>query len=74
MSAPAELRRRVDDAAVGAGDDVLVAQGPLIIMAYALTSMPDAAREACTIATAVGDYSASEAAALLRHWSLSPQG
>ncbi|WP_157073679.1 hypothetical protein [Sphingomonas soli] len=64
MDAPAELHRWAPRAG-----DVLVASGPLIIMAHGLLAIPPADRRACWITTASGDLSADDAEEALRAWS-----
>lgn len=75
IDAPAELRRRVaDPAAPGGAREAVIARGPLIIVAHGLCAiMPEAVRAQCWIASAVGDFDADQARALLHDWS-SPVG
>lgn len=66
MDVPAELHRRTDGAQ---GDDVIVARGPLIIMAHGLLAIDPARRGECWIHSALGDLSATDAEEALRRWS-----
>lgn len=73
LSAPAELRRTCEGELPAEGSaEQVVARGPLLIMAYALVSLPDAEQAECRITSGERDYSAVEAAALLDHWSPAP--
>ncbi|RYD97043.1 MAG: hypothetical protein EOP61_17170 [Sphingomonadales bacterium] len=65
MDAPAEIHRW---ASKDAGD-VVVARGPLVIMARGLMSLSPVDRGACWITTEAGDLSADDAEAALRAWS-----
>lgn len=63
MSAPAVLRRVEAD-----GGDVVVARGPLIILAHGLMAIPPDRRDGFRISTAAGDIGPAQAEALLRGW------
>ncbi|RYY29020.1 MAG: hypothetical protein EOP62_01515 [Sphingomonadales bacterium] len=64
MNAPAEIYRRVrQDAAA-----VIVARGPLVIMAHGLMALAPVDRGTCWIHYAGGDVSPGEAEEALRIW------
>ncbi|MBX3563759.1 MAG: hypothetical protein KF730_04190 [Sphingomonas sp.] len=65
MNVPAEIHRWVNKDAA----DVIVARGPLVIMAHGLMALDPAERGSCWIATAAGDLSPGDAEEALRSWS-----
>ncbi|OAN58871.1 hypothetical protein [Sphingomonas sp. TDK1] len=70
MNAPAELRRRIVDAAPLADDRiVVVARGPLVLMAHGLCAVEPPLREDCWIEAEGGMLTAEETMALLHHWT-----
>jgi hypothetical protein len=69
MDLPAELHRRSSDVP---GDDVIVATGPLVIMAHGLLALDPEARKACWIHSEAGDLDAAEAEEQLEVWSRLP--
>ena len=71
MDLPAELHRRESDVPNG---DVIVARGPLVIMAHGLLALDPEARKTCWIHSAAGDLDAAGAEAQLEHWSQRPDG
>jgi hypothetical protein len=70
MDAPAEIHRRLAAGAPGdAPCDVLVARGPLVIMAYGLMSIDPAERAGFWIHSDLGDLSPAEVEEALLQWS-----
>lgn len=69
MDMPAELHRRGQDVP---GGDIVVASGPLVIMAHGLLSLDPESRKTCWIHSEAGDLDAAEAEAQLRRWSRLP--
>jgi hypothetical protein len=72
MNVPAELHRRIDGDDAGLPSDVLVAKGPLVIMAHGLMAFAPDDRESCWITSPLGDLTPTEAADALRNWSRRP--
>jgi len=66
---PAELHRRGCDVP---GGDVIVATGPLAIIAQGLLALAPEDRAACWIHSDAGDLDAAEAEAQLQLWSELP--
>ncbi len=64
MDIPAEIHRRIE-----VDGDVIVARGPLVIMAHGLLSLDPDARDTCWIHSELGDLSAAEAQDQLNRWS-----
>jgi len=71
MDLPAELHRRGNDVPNG---DVIVATGPLVIMAQGLLALDPEARKTCWIHSEAGDLDAAGAEAQLECWSHLPDG
>ncbi|MDQ0251791.1 hypothetical protein ACCC88_13305 [Sphingomonas sp. Sphisp140] len=69
MDLPAELHRRGNDVPNG---DVIVATGPLVIMAQGLLALDPEARKTCWIHSEAGDLDAAGAEAQLECWSHLP--
>jgi len=69
MDLPAELHRRGSDVPNG---DVIVARGPLVIMAQGLLALDPEARKCCWIHSAAGDLDAAGAEQQLECWSHPP--
>ncbi|MEP9361047.1 hypothetical protein [Sphingomonas sp. KR3-1] len=69
MDLPAELHRRGSDLP---DSDVIVATGPLVIMAHGLLALDPEARKCCWIHSEAGDLDAAEAEAQLEGWSQLP--
>lgn len=69
MDLPAELHRRGSDVP---GDDVIVATGPLVIMAHGLLALAPEERAACWIHSEAGDLDAAEVEEQLQGWSQLP--
>ena len=71
MDVPAEIHRRIGHGASAYAEagDVVVAKGPLVIMAHGLLSIDPAERDACWITSAMGDLTAADAEEALRQWS-----
>lgn len=69
MDLPAELHRRAGDMPDG---DVIVATGPLVIMAQGLLALAPEDRADCWIHSEAGDLDAAEAEAQLEGWSQLP--
>ncbi len=65
MDVPAEIHRWASQDAA----DVVVARGPLVIMAHGLMALDPTERGSCWIETAIGDLTAVEAEEALRSWS-----
>lgn len=72
MDMPAELFRRTRKDS--ASEEVLVASGPLVIMAYGLLSIDAADQEAFRIVSPMGELDAGQARAALRRWSTPMHG
>lgn len=66
MDMPAELHRRGTDLP---GGDMIVAKGPLVIMAHGLLALDPEARKACWIHSDAGDLDAAGAEAQLDRWA-----
>ena len=66
MDVPAEIHRWASEDAA----DVVVAQGPLVIMAHGLMALDPAERGSCWITTAAGDLTAGDVEETLRGWSM----
>ena len=69
MDLPAELHRRGSDLPDG---DVIVATGPLVIMAHGLLALDPEARKTCWIHSEIGDLDAAGAEEQLSFWSGMP--
>jgi hypothetical protein len=71
MDIPAEIHRRIEDVdhPGDASEEVIVAKGPLVIMAHGLCAIAPNLRETCWITSAAGILSAEEAEEILRVWS-----
>ena len=71
MDVPAEIHRRVGHGASSHAREaaVVVARGPLVIMAHGLLSIDPAERDACWITSPMGDLTAADAEEALRQWS-----
>lgn len=69
MDLPAELHRRGSDVPDG---DVIVARGPLVIMAQGLLALDPEARKCCWIHSEAGDLDAAGAEEQLEGWSRLP--
>ena len=67
---PAELHRRGNDVP---GGDVIVAKGPLMIMARGLLALDPEARKCCWIHSEAGDLDAAGAEEQLESWKWSRQ-
>ena len=65
MDVPAEIHRWV---ALDA-QDVVVARGPLVMMAHGLMALDPSERGACWISTEAGDLTPGDAEEALRGWS-----
>lgn len=63
MDIPAEIHRRIE---IG---DVVVARGPLVIMAHGLLSLDPDARDTCWIHSELGDLTPAQAQDQLKRWS-----
>lgn len=71
MNVPAEIHRRIED-----GDhpgrarrEMIVARGPLVIMAHGLCAIDPALRHTFWITSEAGDLNAEQAEEVLRIWS-----
>lgn len=71
MDLPAELHRRGSDVPNG---DVIVATGPLVIMAHGLLALDPEARKTCWIHSEAGDLDAAGAEEQLQCWATLPDG
>lgn len=71
MDVPAEIHRWVEDGDIDAPcrSDILVARGPLVIMAYGLMSIDPAERDGFWITSELGDLTPDQAEEALRHWT-----
>jgi hypothetical protein len=71
MDAPAEIHRRIEDLdhPEEGSDEVIVARGPLVIMAHGLCALEPVAPGACWITSEAGDMDVEEAREVLRNWS-----
>lgn len=69
MDLPAELHRRGSELP---GGDIIVATGPLVIMAQGLLALDPEARKCCWIHSEVADLEAAEAEEQLEIWSQLP--
>ena len=65
MDVPAEIHRWAPQDAA----DVIVARGPLVIMARGLMALDPADRGSCWITTEAGDLTPGDAEEALRGWS-----
>lgn len=65
MDVPAEIHRWVAQDAC----DVVVARGPLVMMAHGIMALTPADRGSCWISSPMGDLTPSEAEQALRCWS-----
>ncbi|MES2989469.1 MAG: hypothetical protein V4808_16360 [Pseudomonadota bacterium] len=65
MNMPAEIHRWLPHDA----SDVIVARGPLVIMAHGLMALTPEDRRTCWISSEMGDISPAEAEEALRVWS-----
>jgi len=65
MNAPAEIHRSASNDA----SDVIVARGPLVIMAHGLMALAPADRHGCWITSEFGKLSPGEVEEALRIWS-----
>ncbi|MET0307396.1 MAG: hypothetical protein ABW023_01705 [Sphingomonas sp.] len=76
MDVPAEIHRRIEDVDHPGcwSGEVIVAKGPLVIMAHGLCAIEPVLRETCWITSAVGDLNAEEAEEALRIWSTPVEG
>ncbi len=71
MDVPAEIHRWVEagDAGAPRRTDVLVAKGPLVIMAHGLLAIDPAGTIGCWITSPMGNLTSRQARAVLRRWS-----
>lgn len=69
MDLPAELHRRGNDVP---GGDVIVARGPLFIIAQGLLALDPEARKSCWIHSEAGDLDAAGAEEQLEGWGRAP--
>ncbi len=71
MNAPAVLHRRLDpiDRCGSVPGDVIVARGPLIILAYGLLSVQPADRDALWISVDQGALMPGEVEEAMRQWN-----
>ena len=76
MDIPAEIHRRVEDVEHPdyGSEEVIVAKGPLIIMAHGLCAIDPILRGTCWITSEAGILSAEEAEEILRVWSSRVEG
>lgn len=76
MDIPAEMHRWVRDEGGGGQDcdEVVVARGPLVIMAHGLCAIEPALRGAFFITSEAGNLNAEEAEEVLRTWSTRAEG
>ena len=76
MDIPAEIHRWVrDEGHPGQEcDEVIVARGPLVIMAHGLCAIEPALRSAFFITSEAGNLNAQEAQEVLRVWSSRAEG
>jgi hypothetical protein len=76
MSAPAEIHRRIEGNVESGwrSSEVIIARGPLVIMAHGLCAIEPELRRACWITSEAGDLSALEAEEVLRSWEKPAQG
>ncbi len=72
VDVPAAIYRRARDAEPGvAGEETLVAKGPLVIMAHGLMAIAPEDRDAFCIRCALGCFDAGEIEEALRGWTAS---
>ncbi|RYD64090.1 MAG: hypothetical protein EOP58_10205 [Sphingomonadales bacterium] len=64
MYVPAEIHRWT-----GTAGEVIVARGPLVMMAHGLMALAPNDRDTCWITTAAGDLTPGDAEEALRGWS-----
>ncbi|MCW3849037.1 hypothetical protein OF829_17495 [Sphingomonas sp. LB-2] len=71
MDVPAEIHRRVSEGEGGRlrPEEIIVARGPLVIMAHGLMAVDASARGDFWITSEMGDLSFEEAEEALRRWS-----
>ena len=76
MDVPAEIHRRIeDDGRRGRQNgEVIVARGPLVIMAHGLCALDPVLRDAFWITSEAGTLNAGEAEQALRDWSTPAEG
>ena len=76
MDAPAVLHRRIEeiDPATHRMRDVIVAEGPLVIMAYGLLSMEPAERVRLWISSPAGNLDSAETEEAIERWRAPPPG
>jgi hypothetical protein len=76
MDIPAEIHRRIEDAEhpENGSAEVIVAKGPLVIMAHGLCAITPDLRGACWITSEAGILSPEEAEEILRIWSSRAEG
>jgi hypothetical protein len=76
MSAPAEIHRRIEGNIESGwkSSEVIIARGPLVIMAHGLCAIRPELRRGCWIRSDVGDLSADEAEKVLRSWEKPAEG
>ena len=76
MDVPAEIHRWIeDDGRPGHhSGEVIVAKGPLVIMAHGLCAIDPVLRDTYWITTEAGDLNADEAEEVLRNWSSRAEG
>lgn len=76
MHAPAQIRRlpvAKDGGAESAiAERPIVAEGPLVIMAYGILALDEAEQDQFWIESPAGDLSSQEAREMLRRWSSAP--
>lgn len=76
MDIPAEIHRRIEDIEhPGHGsEEVIVAKGPLVIMAHGICAIEPIMRGTCWITSEAGILTAAEAEEVLRVWSSRVEG
>jgi hypothetical protein len=69
MNAPAEIRRSIrGPEPTDAQDEVVIARGPLVIMAHGLLALDADMRARCWISSPDGELDAHAAEEVLRRW------
>ena len=71
MDVPAEMHRWVEssDSDQPGRSDMLVAKGPLVLMAHGLMAIEAEMRDSFWITSALGDLTASQAEEAVRRWN-----